>query len=135
MNILEKINQKEAKNRNFDFKVGDTVRVHTKIIEGDSERIQVFTGVVIARKGSGINETFTVRRVAYGNGMEKVFNINSPKIDKVEVERKGSVRRAKLYYLKGKIGKGSKVKDAKIKKLSQNLTEAATAENAETKNT
>ncbi len=132
MNILEKINQKESKNNKFDFRVGDTVRVHTKIIEGDTERIQVFTGVVIARKGSGIRETFTVRRVAYGHGMEKVFPLNSPKIDKIEVERKGRVRRAKLYYLKGKIGKASKVKDANIKKLSQDIGESNQSQEQET---
>ncbi|HPO89854.1 MAG TPA: 50S ribosomal protein L19 [Victivallales bacterium] len=119
MNILDKINQKECTRAKADFNIGDTIRVHTKIIEGDSERIQVFSGVVIARKGSGIKETFTVRRVAYGQGMEKVFPLHSPKIDKIEVERRGKVRRAKLYYLKSKVGKDSKVKDLTFNKTAQ----------------
>jgi len=119
MNILDKINQKECVKEKVDFNIGDTVRVHTKIIEGDSERIQVFTGVVIARKGTGIKETFTVRRIAYGQGMEKVFPLHSPKIDKIEVERRGKVRRSKLYYLKSKIGKDSKVRDLSFNKIAQ----------------
>ncbi|MCD6339485.1 MAG: 50S ribosomal protein L19 [Verrucomicrobia bacterium] len=88
-----------------EFSVGDTVRVHTRVVEGDKERIQVFAGVVIGRRGRGINETFTVRRISYGEGIERVFPLHSPKIEKIEVERRGSVRRAKLTYLRGRIGK------------------------------
>jgi large subunit ribosomal protein L19 len=117
MNIMDKINQKECRNKIPEFNIGDTVKVYTKIIEGDTERIQLFSGVVIARKGTGIKEAFTVRRIAYGQGMERVFPLQSPKIDRIELERRGSVRRAKLYYLKGKIGKSSKVKDASHKSI------------------
>lgn len=90
-----------------DFKVGDTVRVHTKVIEGDKQRIQVFSGIVIARRGRGINETFTVRRISYGEGVERVFPLHSPRIEKIEVERRGKVRRAKLTYLRKRLGKSA----------------------------
>lgn len=113
MNVMDKIEKEQCKPEVADFKVGDTVKVHTKIVEGSTERIQIFSGVVIARKNSGIRETFTVRRVSFGYGVEKVFPLHSPRIDKVEVERKGHVRRAKLYYLRGKIGKKAKVKEQK----------------------
>ena len=83
------------------------MRVHTKVVEGDKERIQIFTGVVIGKRGRGLNETFTVRRISYGEGVERVFPVHSPRVDKVEVERKGSVRRAKLTYLRKRIGKGA----------------------------
>ena len=92
--------------------VGDTVRVHVKIKEGDRERIQAFEGTVIARKHGGIAETFTVRRVSYGVGVERVFPIHSPNIEKVETIRKGRVRRSKLYYLRNRVGKAAKVKEA-----------------------
>lgn len=92
------------------FNVGDTVRVHTRIIEGEKERVQVFTGTVIARKGSGLSETFSVHRVAYGEGMERVFLLHSPRIAKIEIVKEGDVRRSKLYYLRGTSGKASKVK-------------------------
>ena len=92
------------------FEIGDTIKVHTKITEGAKERIQVFAGTVMARKGGGIAETFTLHRVAYGEGMERVFLLNSPRISKIEVQRKGKVRRAKLYYLRGTSGKAAKVK-------------------------
>jgi len=94
-----------------EFNIGDTVKVHTKIVEGSNERIQIFKGVVIARKGSGVRETFTVRRVAYGVGMERVFPIQSPRVAKIEVERQGKVRRAKLYYLRDRVGKAARVKE------------------------
>ena len=87
------------------FSVGDTVNVHTKVVEGQKERIQVFNGVEIGRRGHGLNETFTVRRISYGEGVERVFPVHSPRIEKVVVERKGQVRRAKLTYLRGRIGK------------------------------
>lgn len=89
------------------FNVGDSVRVHTKVVEGDKERIQVFAGVVIGKRGRGTNATFTVRRISYGEGVERVFPVHSPRIDKVEVERQGSVRRAKLTYLRKRIGKSA----------------------------
>src|SRR4029079_16271453 len=98
--------------------VGDSVRVHTKVVEGDKERIQIFSGVVIGRRGRGLNETFTVRRISYGEGVERVFPLNSPRVDKIDVERKGSVRRAKLTYLRKRLGKGAtlvKEKEAKAK--------------------
>lgn len=94
-----------------DFAVGDTVKVHVKIKEGDRERIQTFEGTVIARKHSGVSETFTVRRVSYGVGVERVFPLHSPNIDKLEVVRKGKVRRGKLYYLRNRVGKAAKVKE------------------------
>lgn len=94
------------------FKIGSTVRVHVKIREGERERIQVFEGTVIARNNSGIAETFTVRRVSYGVGVERVFPVHSPNVDKVETVREGRVRRAKLYYLRDRVGKAAKVKEA-----------------------
>jgi len=93
------------------FSIGDTVRVHVKIKEGDRERIQTFEGTVIARKHSGVSETFTVRRVSYGVGVERVFPLHSPNIDKLEVVRKGKARRGKLYYLRNRVGKAAKVKE------------------------
>ena len=89
------------------FRVGDSVKVHTRVREGDKERTQVFAGVVIAHKGRGLNESFTVRRISYGEGIERVFPLNSPRIEKIEVEREGQVRRAKLFYLRGPQGQGS----------------------------
>ncbi len=108
--VMEKLEKKQLKRNKDDFRVGDTVRVHTRIVEGEKERIQVFTGTVIARKGSGVSETFSVHRVAYGEGMERVFPLHSPRIAKVEVIKEGDVRRSKLYYLRGTSGKKSKVK-------------------------
>ena len=89
------------------FNVGDSVRVHTKVVEGDKERIQIFSGVVIGKRGTGLNETFSVRRISYGEGVERIFPLHSPRVDKVEVERHGDVRRAKLTYLRKRIGKGA----------------------------
>src|SRR6476646_7887785 len=105
--LLDKIESEQYRKDAGKFNVGDSVRVHTKVIEGDKERIQVFAGVVIGRRGHGLNETFTVRRISYGEGVERIFPIHSPRIDKVEIERKGSVRRAKLTYLRDRIGKGA----------------------------
>ena len=105
--ILDKIESEQFRKNPVDFGVGDTVRVHTKVVEGDKERIQIFTGVVIGKRGRGLNETFTVRRISYGEGVERVFPLHSPRVDKIEVERKGSVRRAKLTYLRKRIGKGA----------------------------
>lgn len=108
--LIQKLEKKSMKKNAGNFHVGDTVKVHTRIIEGEKERIQVFTGTVIARKGTGISETFSVHRVAYGEGMERVFPIHSPRIAKIEVMKEGHVRRGKLYYLRGTSGKASKVK-------------------------
>lgn len=95
-----------------EINIGDTVKVHVKIKEGDKSRIQVFEGTVIAKKHGGVNETFTVRRVAHGCGIERVFPVHSPVVDKVEIVRRGRVRRAKLYYLRDRVGKAAKVKEA-----------------------
>lgn len=93
------------------FKVGDTVRVYTKVVEGDKERLQPFEGVVVARRGGGTRETFMVRKVSFGVGVERIFPLNSPNIDKIEVKRKGAVRQSKLYYLRDKKGKAAKIKE------------------------
>jgi len=105
--LLDKIESKQFRKDAADFSVGDSVRVHTKVVEGDKERIQIFSGVVIGRRGHGLNEMFTVRRISYGEGVERVFPLHSPRVEKVEVERKGSVRRAKLTYLRKRLGKGA----------------------------
>lgn len=105
--ILDRIESEQLKKDRPDFRVGDTVRVHTRVVEGDKERIQVFTGVVIGRRGRGLNETFTVRRISYGEGVERVFPLHSPRVEKIEIERRGVVRRAKLTYLRKRIGKGA----------------------------
>lgn len=106
--VIQKLEAKSLKKR-ANFKVGDTVKVHTRIIEGSKERIQIFQGTVIARKGSGLSETFTVHRVAYGEGMVRDFLLHSPRIAKIEIVRRGRVRRAKLNYLRGTKGKKAKV--------------------------
>ena len=111
MDALKLIAQDSLKAEVPSFEVGDSVRVHVKIKEGDRERIQVFEGTVIAKKHGGVSETVTVRRVSYGVGVERTFPVNSPIIDKVEVVRKGKVRRAKLYYLRDRVGKAAKVKE------------------------
>lgn len=108
--VIQKLEKKQLKQQVPQFHVGDTIRIHTRIIEGEKERIQVFTGTVIARKGTGLSETFSVHRVAYGEGMERVFPLHSPRIAKIEVIKEGDVRRGKLYYLRGTSGKASKVK-------------------------
>lgn len=108
--VIQKLENKQLKQNITPFNIGDTIRVHTRIIEGEKERVQVFTGTVIARKGNGASETFSVHRVAYGEGMERVFLLNSPRIAKIEVIKEGDVRRSKLYYLRGTSGKASKVK-------------------------
>lgn len=105
MHIIGKIESEQLKPDVTPFKVGDTIRVHTRVVEGDKERIQIFTGIVIGRRSTGLNESFTVRRISYGEGVERVFPLHSPRIAKIEVERQGSVRRAKLNYLRGRKGK------------------------------
>src|SRR5438874_5370780 len=105
--LFDKIESEQFRKQPAEFNVGDSVRVHTKVVEGDKERIQIFSGVVIGRRGRGLNEMFTVRRISYGEGVERVFPVHSPRVDKVEVERKGAVRRAKLTYLRRRLGKGA----------------------------
>lgn len=112
MDALKLISNSSLKAEVPELNIGDTVKVHVKIKEGDKSRIQVFEGTIIAKKHGGINETFTVRRVAHGCGIERVFPVHSPVVDKVEVVRRGRVRRAKLYYLRDRVGKAAKVKEA-----------------------
>ncbi len=111
MNALEMISGSSIKAEAPKFEIGDTVKVHVKIKEGDKSRIQLFEGTVIAKKHGGVSETFTVRRVAHGCGIERVFPVHSPIVEKVEVIRHGKVRRAKLYYLRDRVGKAAKVKE------------------------
>lgn len=105
--IVQELSAAQVKHAKAPFKVGDGVRVHTKVREGDKERVQIFAGVVIAHKGSGINETFTVRRISYGEGVERVFPVNSPNIEKIEVERDSEPGKARLYYLRERTGKAA----------------------------
>ena len=111
MTIIEQIEKENLKAEVPSFAVGDTVRVSVKVIEGTKERIQAFEGIVIAKKNGGISETFTVRRIAYGVGVEKTFPLHSPNVEKVVVTRHGKVRRAKLYYIRERVGKQAKVKE------------------------
>ena len=111
MDALKVISESSMKKELPAFNVGDTIKVHVKIQEGDKSRIQIFEGTVIAKKHGGVNETFTVRRVAHGCGIERVFPLHSPVVEKVEVIRRGKVRRAKLYYLRDRVGKAAKVKE------------------------
>jgi large subunit ribosomal protein L19 len=123
--LFDKIESEQYRKDDAKFSVGDTVRVHTKVIEGDKERIQIFSGVVIGRRGHGLNSSFTVRRISYGEGVERVFPVHSPRVDKIEVERQGSVRRAKLTYLRQRIGKGATA--VKEKETRQGAGRAARA--------
>ena len=110
-NLINEITSSQIKKDNPEFRPGDSVKVHYRIIEGNRERVQIFEGVVIARKGSGVSETFTVRKISYGVGVERIFPINTPKIEKIEVVKKGKVRRAKLYYLRNLRGKAARIKE------------------------
>ena len=112
MNLMQAFVEKQKKANVPNVAIGDTVKVHLKVKEGNRERIQIFEGTVIAKKHGGIGETFTVRRISYGVGVEKVFPVHAPSIEKVEVVRHGKVRRAKLYYLRNRVGKAAKVKEA-----------------------
>jgi len=111
MDLLKSVETEYLRDDIPEFRPGDTVRVHVKVVEGSRERIQVFEGAVIKRKGSGLNETFTVRRVSYGVGVERCFPIHTPRVQKIEVIRKGRVRRAKLYYLRNLSGKAARIKE------------------------
>ncbi|HLR07907.1 MAG TPA: 50S ribosomal protein L19 [Bacillota bacterium] len=109
--LIESVTKDQLRTDHPDFRAGDTVRVHVKVVEGSRERIQVFEGVVIKRQNGGISETFTVRKVSYGVGVERIFPVHSPRIEKIEVIRRGKVRRAKLYYLRNLRGKAARIKE------------------------
>lgn len=111
MDVIKSIEHEQLKNKIPDLRIGDTVRVHAKVKEGNRERIQVFEGIIIKKQGGGVNETFTVRRISYGVGVEKTFLVHSPNVEKVEVTRVGKARRAKLYYLRDRVGKAAKTKE------------------------
>jgi large subunit ribosomal protein L19 len=125
-NYIRAIEEAQMKKEPDNFKVGDTVKVHFKIVEGKNERVQVYEGLVIAMKNSRVGKTFTVRKNSYGVGVERIFPLHSPRIAKVEVMRPGKVRRAKLYYIRGKIGKAAKIKELIIKKSAKSSSKAAT---------
>jgi len=113
VNLIKALENEQLRDDLSDFSVGDRIRVHIKVVEGDKERVQAFEGTVIARKHGGMDETFTVRRVSYGEGVERIFPLNSPSIDRIEVITRGAVRRAKLYYLRGRSGKASRIREAR----------------------
>jgi large subunit ribosomal protein L19 len=117
MSLLEHVQSLQKRNLGVSFKPGDQVKVYFKVVEGGNERIQIFEGVVIRMKGSGLSETFTVRKVSFGVGIERIFPINSPRIDKVEVVRHGKVRRAKLYYLRNLSGKAARITEDSSKRF------------------
>ena len=111
MDIIKSITEEQIRTDLPELKIGDTVKVYFKVREGSRERVQMFEGTIIKKRGTGLSETFTVRRISYGVGVERVFPVNSPKIDKIEISRTGKVRRAKLYYLRDRVGKATKVKE------------------------
>jgi large subunit ribosomal protein L19 len=115
--LQDKFESEQYRKDDAKFAVGDSVKVHTKVVEGDKERIQVFAGVVIGKRGRGLNETFAVRRISYGEGVERIFPLHSPRVDKIEVERHGQVRRAKLTYLRKRLGKGATLVNEKQEKV------------------
>lgn len=126
MNVMDELEKPLLRDDLANFRPGDTIAVHYKIKEGDRERIQIFEGVVIAKKGGGLRETFTVRKVSYGVGVERIFPLHSPLIEKIKIKRKGKVRRAKLYYLRGRSKKASRIKESTTfeeKRVSNNQSE------------
>ena len=124
--IIKEVTASQVKNDIPPFKVGDGVKVHTKVREGDKERIQIFSGIVIARKGSGIHESFTVRRISYGEGVERVFPVNSPNIERIEIELESEPMRARLYYLRNRTGKAAVAVKVKTRRTEQAAAPAAT---------
>lgn len=139
MDIIKSVEHEQLKNKIPELRVGNTVRVHQRIKEGNRERVQVFEGIIIKKQGGGVNATFTVRKIAYGVGVEKTFMVHSPMVEKVEVVRVGKARRAKLYYLRDRIGKASKTKEklgARIENkeivLKEELSEKPVVENETT---
>ena len=119
MNIIEVLEQEQLRSDIPDFRAGDTVKVYVKVVEGTRERVQMYEGVVIARSGSGVREMFTVRRISYGVGVERTFPLHSPRLERIEVARRGIVRRAKLYYLRNLTGKKARIKDKKVGKAAR----------------
>ncbi len=119
-NIIDKIDSEQLKKDVASFHVGDSVKIHTRVIEGDKERIQIFAGIIISHKGAGLNEAFTVRKISYGEGVERVFPVHSPKVAKIEVVKSGKVRRARLHYLRGRKGKQAMT----VKEQAYNSNEA-----------
>ncbi|HAL70666.1 MAG TPA: 50S ribosomal protein L19 [Verrucomicrobiales bacterium] len=119
-NIIDKLDSEQLKKEVASFKVGDSVKIHTRVIEGDKERIQIFAGIIISHKGTGLNEAFTVRKISYGEGVERVFPVHSPKVAKIEVVKSGKVRRARLHYLRGRKGKQAMT----VKEQAYNSNEA-----------
>lgn len=119
MSIIDQIESAQKKDVKVQFKSGDTVKVFFKVVEGGNERIQAFEGVVIQRKGTGLTETFTVRKISFGVGVERIFPIHSPRIDKIEVVRRGKVRRAKLYYLRDLSGKAARISEVQNKQQAE----------------
>jgi large subunit ribosomal protein L19 len=113
--LLDQVEQGSLRENKLIFEIGDTVDVHCRILEGSKERVQIFGGVIIARKGSGSSETFTVRRIVAGEGVERVFPVNSPKVSKLEVKRHGRVKRAKLYFLRDRVGKATRLRERRAK--------------------
>ena len=141
MDIIKSIEHEQLKNKIPELRIGNTVKVHVKIKEGNKERIQVFEGIIIKKQGGGVNETFTVRKISYGVGVEKTFLVHSPLVEKVEVVRVGKARRAKLYYLRDRVGKASKTKElvgARIENreitVKEDLTEEVAVEEAPEEN-
>ena len=128
--IITEITSAQVKKDITPFKVGDGVRVHTKVREGDKERVQIYAGIVIARKGHGIHESFTVRRISYGEGVERVFPVNSPNIVKIEVERESEVMKARLYYLRHRTGKAAVAVKVRANRTKSKAAAAAAAANA-----
>ena len=120
MDIIRAVEAEQLKENAENFRIGDTIKVHYKIIEGKTERVQIYEGLVLALNNTGINRTVTVRKISYGVGVERIFPIHSPKIEKIEVSRQGKVRRAKLYYIRDRVGKAAKVKQLIKKKEKKN---------------
>lgn len=116
MDLIKAVEAEQMKDEITDFKIGDTVKVHYRIVEGQTERVQVYEGIVIAMNNAGVRKTVTVRKISYGVGVERIFPVHSPKVEKIEVVRRGRVRRAKLYYLRDRVGKAAKVKELIKKK-------------------
>ncbi|MDR2811689.1 MAG: 50S ribosomal protein L19 [Endomicrobium sp.] len=130
MSLLDHVQSLQKRNLGVSFKPGDQVKVYFKVVEGGNERIQIFEGVVIRMKGSGLSETFTVRKVSFGVGIERIFPINSPRIDKVEVVRHGKVRRAKLYYLRNLSGKAARITEDSSKRfIKKDLAQRVPSDN------
>jgi len=123
MNVIQTIEEGYLK-QTPDFKIGDTIRIYVKVVEGDKERLQPYEGIVIARKGGGLRETFMVRKISFGVGVERIFPLHSPSIERIDILKRGDVRRAKLYYLRGKKGKAAKVKEKERERIIKTVPEA-----------